>query len=88
MNAPGMMSNTERLAHMANQIARHLAVEGPEAAARSTANHITKFWEARMIARLFAALETSDMGLNDIARAAFDILREKARERASEGSPA
>jgi formate dehydrogenase subunit delta len=85
---PGMMSNTERLAYMANQIARNLAVEGPESAARSTANHVTRYWEARMIARLFAALETSDMGLNPIAKAAFGILREQQRARTAERSPA
>ena len=80
---PAMMSNTERLAYMANQIARNLAIEGPEQAARSTAEHIIKFWEPRMIARFFAALETSDMGLNDIARAAVPILREQPRVKAA-----
>ncbi|HWL47465.1 MAG TPA: formate dehydrogenase subunit delta [Sphingomonadaceae bacterium] len=80
---PDMMSNTERLAYMANRIACNLAIEGPEQAARSTAEHIVKFWESRMIARFFAALETSDMGLNDIARAAVAILREKPRVKAA-----
>jgi formate dehydrogenase subunit delta len=49
-----MMSPHQRLAYMANQIARNLAAQGDEAAAMAVADHILAFWDPRMKARLTA----------------------------------
>ncbi|HWW63462.1 MAG TPA: formate dehydrogenase subunit delta [Sphingomonadaceae bacterium] len=78
MSQPGLMSNAERLVYTANRIALNLAAQEPGRAAEATATHIKKFWEPRMIARMFGALEKGDVGLNEVAGAAFDILREQA----------
>lgn len=66
------MSTGERLAYMANQIARNLAARGPEAAAREVADHINAYWTGRMKERLF------DMdGLDPIAARAVAILKQR-----------
>ncbi|MFO1208024.1 MAG: formate dehydrogenase subunit delta [Amaricoccus sp.] len=44
MSAP----QADRLALMANQIARNLAVQGEARAIAATADHIARFWEPRM----------------------------------------
>ena len=45
----------ERLAYMADQIARNFAVRGEEEAIAATADHIRLFWDPRMKAQLLAA---------------------------------
>ena len=45
----------ERLAYMADQIARNFAVQGEDQAAAATAEHIRLFWDPRMKAQLLAA---------------------------------
>lgn len=45
---------TERLRYMAEQIARNLAVQGPDVAAAATAEHIRLYWDPRMRAALLA----------------------------------
>lgn len=45
----------DRLIYMANQIARNFAVEGEDAAAAATAEHITLFWDPRMRQAILAA---------------------------------
>lgn len=46
------MQQVEKLAMMANQIARNLAVQGEEKAIAATADHITRFWDPRMRAAI------------------------------------
>jgi len=70
-----MMSSEERLVYMANQIAREFARTGDPAAA--TADHIAKFWDPRMRGRILAA-DPQQLGLSDIAAAAFQLLRARA----------
>jgi formate dehydrogenase subunit delta len=70
-----MMSSEERLVYMANQIAREFARTGDPAAA--TAEHIAKFWDPRMRARILAG-DAQQLGLSDIAAGAFKLLRERA----------
>ena len=71
-----MMSTAERLVYMANQIAREFAVMGDGAVA-ATADHIAKFWDPRMRARILAG-DPERQGLSDIAAAAVGVLREAA----------
>ena len=60
-----------RLTSMADQIARNFAIQGEEAAAAATAQHIRDFWDPRMKAAILAA----DRGeLSPIVRAAVDRL--------------
>jgi len=59
----------ETLVMMANQIARNLAVQGPERATAGTADHIRRFWDPRMRAAIQAYV-TNGGSLDPIAHAA------------------
>lgn len=66
------MSTLENLIRMANQIARNLETQGPEAAAAATADHIRKFWAPRMRAAVQDHIEREvGRGLSEIALQAF-----------------
>lgn len=84
-----MMSNSERLAYMANQIARNFEALGQEAAAAATAEHIGLFWDPRMRAQIFAQFEAGGGALSPVAAAAVSALRDKAAREgfAREGHP-
>ena len=60
-----------RLIYMANQIAKNFAAQGEARAAAATAQHLTLFWEPRMIAQILAA---DRAGLDPIARGAVERL--------------
>ena len=45
----------ERLTYMANQIAKNLASNGQDEAARLTAQHMLEFWEPRMLGAIHSA---------------------------------
>jgi len=62
--------DTERLAYMANQIARNFAAQGDAKAAELTAQHIRDFWTSAMRAQLMAAADR----LDPIAAAAVNQL--------------
>jgi formate dehydrogenase subunit delta len=74
-----MMGTEERLVYMANQIAREFALVGDPAAA--TADHIGKFWDPRMRARILDA-DPQKLDLSDIAAGAFELLRERGTAKA------
>lgn len=57
----------QRLNHMANQIARNLAMQGEAHAVEATCQHLRDFWDPRMKA---AILASDRSGLDPIARAA------------------
>jgi len=65
----------QRLAYMANQIARNLAAQGEEAATTQTAQHIRDFWDPRMRGAIMAADPTL---LEPVAAAAVALLRPAA----------
>jgi formate dehydrogenase subunit delta len=67
----------EKLAMMANQIARNMAVRGEEAAIAATADHIRRFWDPRMRAGIAAHLAAGG-GLEPIAEAAVRRLGSEA----------
>ena len=70
-----MMSNRDRLAHMANQIARNFAISGEDAAVRATADHIASFWDPRMKTQAFAMLDADAQPFSPAAAAALRLLR-------------
>jgi formate dehydrogenase subunit delta len=74
-----MMGSEERLVYMANQIAREFARTGDPAAA--TADHIAKFWDRRMRARILDQ-DPQQLGLSEIAARAFQLLRERGTAKA------
>ena len=74
-----MMNTDERLVYMANQIAREFARVGDPAA--ETADHIAKFWDPRMRARLLDAA-SQQLALSDIAADACELLRERGAAKA------
>lgn len=61
----------ERLKHMANQIARNLAMQGESAAVDATCQHLRDFWDPRMKAAIIASDRD---GLDPIALAAVEQL--------------
>lgn len=65
--------DSQRLAYMANQIARNFAAQGEVAAVAATAQHIRDFWDPRMKAAILAG---DKEGLDPIARQALDQLRD------------
>ena len=74
-----MMNSEERLVYMANQIAREFAHVGDPAAA--TADHIAKFWDPRMRARILAG-DAQQLGLSETASDAFQLLRARGAAKA------
>ncbi len=67
--------DADRLIYMANQIARNFEVRGKQGAIAATADHIDKFWDPRMKAAAYAALEQGHAGLSTIAQGALEMLR-------------
>lgn len=68
----GVMSTGERLAYMANQIARNLAATGGDQAADMVADHIRSFWDPAMRARIVAIASEHPDALTPIAAAAVE----------------
>ena len=73
-----MSGTRQSVIRMANDIARNFAVLGDEQAVAMTADHIVQFWDPRMKAIAFGALQEPDCGLSAIARAALGQLADKA----------
>lgn len=71
-----MISNLDRLAYMANHIARNFAVKGEAAAARATADHIASFWDPRMKRQAFEMIAQGGGALGPIAAAAIRMLHD------------
>lgn len=65
----------EKLAYMANQIARFFATRPEEQAVADTADHIRRFWDPRMRSQILAHLAQGGEGLDPIARAAVTQLK-------------
>jgi formate dehydrogenase subunit delta len=66
--------DAERLAYMANQIARNFAAQGEAVAVAATAEHLRNFWDPRMIAAFLAA----EVQLDPIAAAARERLAQRS----------
>jgi formate dehydrogenase subunit delta len=72
------MSTDQRLAYMADQIARNFATLGKERAIAATADHIAKFWDPRMKERAFAILEAGQPDwMSEMATLSLRLLRDR-----------
>ena len=65
----------DKLATMANQIAKFMSSKPHEEAVQGLADHISNFWEPRMRARLFAMIESGHEGLHPLVVEAKDRIR-------------
>jgi len=86
-----MSSGTlSRLRFSANQIAQNLAAMNPDKAVLATADHINKFWDPRMKARIFEDIQGDEgrSALSPVALAAIEYLaggaEPKSQTRATE----
>ncbi|MFZ0559388.1 MAG: formate dehydrogenase subunit delta [Methylovirgula sp.] len=70
-----MSHNTEnRLVYMANQIGAFFETQGHDKAVPGIADHIAKFWDPRMRAKIFAHVEHGGEGLNPLVKEAIETL--------------
>lgn len=76
------MQPSEKLVMMANQIARNLAVQGEARAPALTAEHIMKFWDPRMRAKITEHLSAGGKGLDPMARKAIEVVASHAAAKA------
>lgn len=67
------------LVRMANQIAAFFKPYPLDEAVAGVADHMKKFWEPRMRAAFLAYLEKGGEGLDPIARAAGEMLKNEAK---------
>jgi len=63
----------DHLVHMANQIADFFKIQPETEAVAGAADHIRKFWDPRMRAKMAEHLAHGGEGLNPIARKAVQI---------------
>ena len=69
--------DANKLVGMLNQIATFYRRRPPEQAASEVALHVEKFWEARMRQAIYAHLDAGGAGLDNNARDALVLLRER-----------
>lgn len=75
-----MMSNLEKLVHMANQIAANLTAQRVGDPVTATADHIIAFWDPRMRRLIVELLDGGDSGLDETAAAAIALLKDRVRQ--------
>lgn len=68
---PRVMSTTDRLIYMAEQIARNLGSMGEERAARAVAEHLTSFWDPLMKEKIIAIARDEPHRLSPTVAAAI-----------------
>ena len=68
------MNPDEKLAYMANQIAKFFAAQGEEKAARGVADHLQKFWNPDMRRDFLAAAAKGNLNLHPAVKAALPLL--------------
>ena len=69
------MKPDEKLAYMANQVAKFFAAQGEERAARGVADHLQKFWDPVMRRDFLAAAAKDSSDLHPAVKAALPILQ-------------
>jgi formate dehydrogenase subunit delta len=65
----------EKLVYMANQIARNFAALGEDAAVDAAADHLRRFWDPAMRARILERAVNPDHGLSPLAARAVAQLQ-------------
>jgi len=66
--------NTEKMVHMANQIAQFFEPYPRGEAVDGVADHLQKFWEPRMIAQIRGHVAAGAAGLNELVTEAVQKL--------------
>ena len=69
------MNPDEKLAYMANQVAKFFAAQGEEKAAKGVADHLQKFWNPDMRRDFLAAAMTGNLKLHSAVKAALPLLQ-------------
>jgi len=69
------MNPDEKLAYMANQIAKFFAAQGEERAAKGVADHLQKFWNPDMRRDFLAATARGNLNLHPAVKAALPLLK-------------
>jgi formate dehydrogenase subunit delta len=64
----------EKLAYMANQIGKFFAHQPEDKAVEAIADHLVKFWDPRMRAKILAHLSAGGAGLDPLVRRAVEQL--------------
>jgi formate dehydrogenase subunit delta len=70
----------DRLVYMANQIGTFFASQAHDKAVAGITDHIAKFWEPRMRARILEHYAEGGSGLQPLVREAIAALAEKSKE--------
>ncbi|ABQ67836.1 formate dehydrogenase subunit delta [Rhizorhabdus wittichii] len=69
------MTNDEKLVYMVNQIARNFGTLGHDDAVAATEDHLLKFWDPRMKARIVMLMAEHAGTLSPVASGALSRLR-------------
>jgi len=69
------MKQDEKLAYMANQIAKFFAAQGEERAARGVADHLQRFWDPEMRRAFLVAAAKDNSNLHPAVKAAVPLLQ-------------
>ena len=69
------MNPDEKLAYMANQIAKFFAAQGEEKAAKGVADHLHKFWDPDMRRDFLSAAGRNSSNLHPAVKAALPLLK-------------
>ncbi|GAA0320315.1 hypothetical protein GCM10009087_33290 [Sphingomonas oligophenolica] len=72
-----MSGTIDKLVRMTNQIATEFGNQRDADPATATWDHLWHFWDPRMCAQIIAYVDQGGAGLNDIARRAVTMLRDK-----------
>ena len=67
-----------KLIYMANQIGTFFHSQGEATAVTGTAEHIKKFWDPRMLKKIYAHVEHGGEGLHPWVKTAIESLMKKA----------
>lgn len=73
------MNPDEKLAYMANQVAKFFAAQGEEKAAKGVADHLQKFWGPDMRRDFLVAAAKGDLDLHPAVKAALPLLQVQAQ---------
>jgi formate dehydrogenase subunit delta len=73
------MNPDEKLAYMANQVAKFFAAQGEQKAARGVADHLQKFWNPDMRRDFLAAAAKDSSNLHPAVKAALPLLKTTSR---------
>jgi formate dehydrogenase subunit delta len=68
------MNPDEKLAYMANQVAKFFAAQGEEKAAKGVADHLHRFWNPDMRRDFLAAARKDSSNLHPAVKAALPLL--------------